>query len=280
MTRRRHNAFSLIEVMVSMTLLALIVTGLLVVFNHTSRALRAAHNTTDVFEGARAVVNTVTRDFSVIAAGGRDIDVNFAAVTVTNLSFNNPITSTQETVLVQDVFFITRRNDEWTAEGYFVEDRGYGVGTLYRFTAQTNGPYPDARWFNYFVGNAGRTPGLTNVHRISDGVIHFHVEAFDARGRPYPIDDPTTTEHGVTYVGPFPYYRMMFASNALPAFVEVQIGIMEPEALRKFNAISASVGNNQAPAQAFLSQQIGKLHMFRQRVPIRNHAEPAFFDQP
>src|SRR4051794_40461702 len=79
MNTRRQNAFSLIEIMVSMTLLALIVTGLLVVFNSTTRALRAAHNTTDVFEGARATVSFVTRDFAGMKAGGLSNAINFSA---------------------------------------------------------------------------------------------------------------------------------------------------------------------------------------------------------
>ena len=66
MKTRRQSAFSLVEIMVAVTLLALIVIGLISVFNHTQKALRGAHNQTDVLEGARATVDLVTRDIAAL----------------------------------------------------------------------------------------------------------------------------------------------------------------------------------------------------------------------
>jgi hypothetical protein len=268
MNRHRTIAFSLIEVMVSMTLLSVIVIGLLVVFNHTTRALRAVNNMTDVAEGARATVSFVTRDFGAMAASGVSNTYNLYAYSwywpPTTLSL--PGGGFQSNVL-DDVFFLTHENDRWSAIGYFIQrnQRSDGVGTLYRFDAETNGPFPHPNWFYEF--RAARE-GDANVHRITDGVVQFQITPFDARGRAYPI--PTGTNDLSVKVD-----EVFFENRFLPAHVELEIGLMEPETVRKFNAINPMSTN---AAQVFLLQQIGKMHLFRQRIAIRNHSQPPAFD--
>ena len=78
---RRTSAFSLIEIMVTVTLLSMIVIGLLAVFSHLQRALRAVNNQTDVLEGARAVVSLVSRDMVQLSASGQSNSINFFART-------------------------------------------------------------------------------------------------------------------------------------------------------------------------------------------------------
>jgi hypothetical protein len=54
-------------------------------------------------------------------------------------------------------------------------------------------------------------------------------------------------------------------SNALPASVEVELGILEDRTLQRAESIPiANVRSN------YLAQQAGKVHLFRQRVWIRN----------
>jgi hypothetical protein len=55
---------------------------------------------------------------------------------------------------------------------------------------------------------------------------------------------------------------MGFASNALPAMVEIELGILEPQTLEQ----ARSVLN----PDVFLQKQAGKVHIFRQQIPIRN----------
>ena len=268
MSPRRTSAFSLIEIMVSMTLLSVIVVGLLVVFNHTSRALRAVNNTTDVLEGARATVNFVTHDFSAMAASGVSNYVNLYALAFTwpPPTIQMPDGSVRSNIL-HDCFLVTRENDRWMGVGYFLDrdQRTDAVGTLYRFDVETNGPVPDPSWFTNFI--AARV-GQTNVHRIADGVVHFELTAFYENGRVYPpptrTNDLIAVDHGLA-----------FRNKFLPAHVELEIGLMEPETTRKFNAIDSA---NAAAARSFLMQQAGKMHLFRQRIAIRNHSLPPAFN--
>ncbi len=59
-----------------------------------------------------------------------------------------------------------------------------------------------------------------------------------------------------------------YLSNALPAFVEVELGILDSSTLSRLRAFpDTSNGANQAAK--FLANQAGKVHIFRQRVPIR-----------
>ena len=52
---------------------------------------------------------------------------------------------------------------------------------------------------------------------------------------------------------------------ALPAYVEVEIGVLEPATLAKFRART----NDLPAARDYLSKHVGQVHLFRQRIPIR-----------
>ena len=58
-----------------------------------------------------------------------------------------------------------------------------------------------------------------------------------------------------------------FFSNALPAYLEVELGILEKQALERFRTLPT---NNAALLQQFLSTRSAQVHLFRQRIPIRN----------
>jgi hypothetical protein len=58
-----------------------------------------------------------------------------------------------------------------------------------------------------------------------------------------------------------------FRSNAVPAYLELELGVLEPDALRIYQQMI----NDQQPAQAraFLEKRIGKVQIFRKRIPVR-----------
>src|SRR4051794_13540551 len=61
---RRHSALTLLEMMVAVTLLAVIMIGLLAMFQGVTRALQVAHARTDVFENARGAIQLIARDLT------------------------------------------------------------------------------------------------------------------------------------------------------------------------------------------------------------------------
>ncbi len=268
----RRGAFSLIEIMVSVTLLALIVIGLIAVINHTQRALRIAHNQTDILEGARSTVEIVARDLSGLTASGDINTVNLFATNISALQFPRPGGGDQTNIL-QDFYVLTRENDTWTAIGYFIDLRGVGAGTLYRFS--TNGYLGNTNfgalfydWFSSFS-----TATVNDSHRVADGVVHFETRIYDQFGRLYVAPMPAsngTNDYWVANMGYSPD-GYIFKGPCLPAYIDFELGLLEPQTARQFNAIAA---NNPAGGKAFLAQQIGKIHLFRQRIPVRNFSQP------
>jgi hypothetical protein len=55
-------------------------------------------------------------------------------------------------------------------------------------------------------------------------------------------------------------------SNALPAYIEMEFGMLEPDTLAQYYLMLDDQNPN---AAKFLQRQIGKVHLFRQRIPIR-----------
>lgn len=280
-----RSALSLIEIMVAVTLLSLIVIGLLAVFNHTTRALRLAHNQTDIFESARAVVDLVERDLTIVSASGETNVYNVFATNVSGSVLSGP--GGLQTNYLSDLFLLSRENDRWFAFGYFVQPsyNVEGIGTLYRFATNgwwfgsvSNTSFYFTNWWNTYSLLSGQ-----NASRILDGVVSFDVRAYDAKGRLYTDDwlsgltnSPTTnylTEIQEN-IEIFPDY-FGFRGRFLPAFVDLEIGMLEPQATRQFNAIAA---NSPVAAKAFLQNQLGKIHIFRQRIQVRNHMKPEAFD--
>jgi len=61
-----------------------------------------------------------------------------------------------------------------------------------------------------------------------------------------------------------------FRSNALPSYIEMELGMLEPETMEQFYTMLA---DNNPNATNFLARQITKVHLFRQRIPIRAAAQ-------
>ncbi len=251
---RRQPGFTVLEMLVSVTLLGVIVFGLYAMFNQSARALRQVTRQSEVFDGGRATMGLVAREVQDMVAAGRDDVTNALAYEVSRLRQVRPTGPDQVNVL-QDIFFVTRQNDTWTGTGYRIDTVTNGVGTLYRFTTNST---------------ADGTPSFLGVfepfrvddfHLVAEGVIHFQMLPFDAAGRPYTNITTTNLSIGNDYFA--------FAGTYLPAYVELELGILEPQTLRQFKSFAAP-----SAAQSFLEQQAGKVQLFRQRIPIRNHHEP------
>jgi hypothetical protein len=152
----------------------------------------------------------------------------------------------------------------------------------------------------------GNGYGWGYVNRIADGVVHLRVRPFAANGAPVigynadlstafvppgstvanayfrtnilgnaSIPGPTyATVHqaaatnGYTTGAPSaPEYMSgsYFWSNAVPASVELELGVLEPRVLARYNAIG-----NLPLQQQYLSNHVAQVHIFRQRIPVRD----------
>jgi hypothetical protein len=56
-----------------------------------------------------------------------------------------------------------------------------------------------------------------------------------------------------------------FWRDQLPEFVELELGILEPDVLERLRAMP-----NPLIAEEYVRRQAGKVHIFVQRIPVRN----------
>jgi len=297
--------------MVAVALMSLIVFGLLAMFSQTQRAFRASMTQTDVLESGRIFTDMSIRELGQMAPSGLYATTNFFAEL--SPLFSDPVlqglpgttyhgqagTEDRRTNLVERMFFLNLLNQTWTGTGYEVlpDYANAGVGTLYRFSVSTNGYWVNQMSSNFLYGiriaaaSLGQGRPVTNLNRMLDGVVHFRVRAFATNGYPIIYDGLRTNAIFRTNSFYNGYLRIRnaaaaiplasvpdqvncyFMSNALPAYLEMEVGILEPHILERFKAIG---GPTMPPAPAlqaaqrrYLSNHVAQVHLFRQRIPIR-----------
>jgi len=273
---RYGAAFTVLEIMVAVALLAVIIVGLLAMFYQVQRAFRAGTAQVDVMEGGRAAISMLMREMQEAAATGDQGVINLAIVPSDRRMPTSQSLSSGDVQqnFVQDLCFLQRRNDEWTGVAYRLTNAFTGVGTLVRYSwSRTNDSNPAVNYtlksnLSQLVFNL---PGALDYgSQILDGVVHFQVEAYDAAGVLYrtysPIDD-----------GGFRFDRAndvyAFLSNNLPAYLDLELRVLEPATLARFRARAQT---DLTVATNYLARQIGRTHVFRQRIPVRTAATLSF----
>jgi type II secretory pathway pseudopilin PulG len=211
---------------------------------------------------------------------------------------------TQEcrTNVFHDVFVLAKQNLDYIGIGYHVHPDGGSpiVGTLYRF--MTNRPKASfggqsasglSLEFRQATNPPPGAPGAApaKMSRIADGVVHFQVRAYDTNGMPFTYYNASPyygwfrTNGYVSVSAPGSGYTNMhnsrvmignaampdrlnyyFFSNAVPAYLELEVGFLEPHILDRLRGLN---GNLTAQTQ-YLSNHVANVHLFRRRIPIRN----------
>ena len=272
-TWRRSSAFSLMEMMVAVALLAIIITALLTMFYETQRAFRGGASQVDVLEGGRTATQLIGRELQEVFPSATSNVVDFLAVPALP---KPPLVQTlpggeQRANWLYDLTFVTRFNDDWTVIAYRVADADLGVGALFRWSFQTNLSQLE-RVVDFAA--ADWVPDPATDSRVIDGVIHFRVLAYDADGRLIPAENvlfspppPLPTVKGVGYAFPTNHVLGPVAGlPALPAIIELELGILEPQTLAAFRARTNIPSFN---AQQFLKDRANRVHLFKQRIPLR-----------
>jgi type II secretory pathway pseudopilin PulG len=282
------EAFTLIEIMVVVVLLSLIILGLLLMFDQTEKAFRAGTAQTDQLEAGRMFNDFFIRDMEQIVPTGQSNTVNFWA-RLANYGALQPSQQTlppgsTRTNLLEDLYFVSRANQTMSGIGYFVRTNpGIGgnadlVGTLYRY--QTNiavsvfNANPQMAFNSLFTATNYATNASGQVSKMLDGVVEFRVHCYDTNGNLLNEFSPfnyTTNSVGIidwqSPIGPIPsevqFYT--FSNRIVPAYVEVQLGILEPAVLKRYHSIPDPVTRAN-----FLKNHAGNVQLFRQRIPIRN----------
>lgn len=301
----RRFAFTLIEILVVVALLSIIVLGLLAMFTQTQKAFRTGLTQADVLEAGRITGDLLQRELQQITPTQQSNTVNFEAwyPNFRPLEQNLPGSNARRTNMVEDLFFVTHGNRTWTGIGYFVRTNlptatqilvgtptisigqpapdYLSAGTLYRFEASVAEVPPrlgpDYLYSLYRSYAYSRTWPLnsTNVARIVDGVVHFKIRAYNSNGLWITNDWGT---NGVSFSGvqtnsdvrmsglvtnEVGQYR--FVSNAVPAAVELELGLLEDKAWERFKNLPTDLARNN-----YITSVVGRVHLFRHRVQVRN----------
>jgi type II secretory pathway pseudopilin PulG len=278
-------AFTLVEVMVVMTLLTLIVIALMGVFSSTQSAFRASITQTDVLESGRAAMDLITADLRAMAPSGGTSGgaVNFYVNADQNsLPLVQPLIASgaSRTNVQQNLFILSQGNlngvPTWYGTGYAVLLTPTNTYSLYRFSA--NLPVAQANaasnLFSAFFYNFLSAP--QNYSHLLDGVVGFRVHPFNPNGGiinyqvpniiyTNPVPFPSA---GPTQLGETSYW---FYSNAVPAAVEIEMATLEDRTLQRADSRPTTALRNQ-----YLQDQAGRVHIFRQRVAIPNVVPAAY----
>ena len=284
----RYNAFSMIELMATVALLSVIILGLVAMFSQTRRAFTSSISQVDVLESGRSAADFIARELEQMTPFGETTGTipNFYADTPNMNNFNQfiwPLTAPGDlrTNNLEETFFITHNNQQWNIIGYKVfispnipvPDRA--LGSLYRFydsftvtNAAKNLPQLATRInndYNVFIQVPTTTPGTGFTHLV-DGVVDFRVRAYTTNGVQFYFNYSTNSDFKMNNNLVPGDYSYLFLGASIPAYVEVELGVVEDRVLAHYNALT----NNPGIALGYLTNHSAQLHIFRQRVPVLN----------
>ncbi|MBO61108.1 MAG: hypothetical protein CMO63_03930 [Verrucomicrobiales bacterium] len=213
------RAFTLLEMLVSVSVMTMIIYVLYALFDQTQSALRKNAAQVDVNEGGRAAMEMIVRELSQMEVSGYPpvLDAQSGRVLSGSKSFHSRPTpgtvplllayqsdalTTEGTAsdlaqgfrtnVLQDFTFTSRGELGFDITSYRVINVKNGIGTLGRYGTSGSLHSADPRAsmvnkslaFNLHFDTAVARPSEPQwFQQITDGVIHFKITAFDQFGR-------------------------------------------------------------------------------------------------
>jgi competence protein ComGC len=289
-----RRAFTVVELLVAISVLTLIVLVLFGLFDQVQKALLGNVAQVDVLEGGRAQMQLMSAEIEQMAAGNVAGNTNLY-IRMTATPYEQALVNANEvrTNILQGLVFLTHSNKSWFATSYkvlvftnkagnpFYPDVQFAdrVGTIGRYSLKIS----DSDFGNTnLVGNIMKlldpalspTPNiqlLTNYQPIVDGVVHFRVHAYDTNG--FLMNYLTNVASVRMTYDPLNLVpsgslaaetRYAFTNSAVPSYLEVEMGILEPRVLERYKSFP-----NPVVASNYLARQSAAVHLFQQRIPIR-----------
>jgi prepilin-type N-terminal cleavage/methylation domain-containing protein len=226
--RSSRHAFSLLELMVAVALLAVIIVGLLAMFSQVQRAWKSGITQVDVMEGGRAAMALIVRDLQEITANPAShlsyslltndppvfVSTNFQAVIEPGSPdiLLNQVDGGVRGNTRQTVSFLTRLGDQWTGIAYVVSSNLAGVGTLYRLSASAPSDQSSVAVTAFYQNYPA------NVNRMTEYVM----------GARYPF----TPQVPAMWPGPDPLYRTNGLARVLDGVVHFTVDAFDTNGVR------------------------------------------------
>ncbi len=297
------GAFTLVEMLVTMVLLSLIVLALMAVFNSTQNAFRTSLTQTDMLESGRNVMGLIASDLETMTPSDSPLNitnffnssdpynnnnnVNFFAEVVTFSSPPSPLYQSLvgvsnpnilRTNVLETFFSLCHQNingtPSWVGTGYVVGTNSPdgALYPLYRFYMVTNATANPASLYNAYAHDVSLA-SFTNSppwSHLMDGVVDLTVRAYDPNGfwmtstTNFYTGQLTTNQNTVFMPPVYGEVGFFMYSNTVPASVAVEMGVLEDTTLQRAEGLDGAAQLN------YLSNHVGQVHLFRQRVWIRN----------
>jgi prepilin-type N-terminal cleavage/methylation domain-containing protein len=269
----RNRAFTIVELLVAVSIMTLIILVLYGMFDQVQKALRGNASQVDVLEGGRAAMELIRRELEQLTPSNTGGCTNFwVEVTSPPLTQSLVTTNSVRTNVLDSFYFLSFFNRSWSGVGYKIVP-GTNLGSLYRFGAtvhlsQFTSNKLSEGW--RLFANTNDPANAAFFQRVTDGIVHFRVTAHDSLGQPMAwwrtngLPDSVLMRNALfngVLTGETAY---VFRSNAVPAYVEVELAILEPHVLERYRSIS-----NPLMARRFLDNNASAVHLFQQRIPIR-----------
>ena len=245
---RLRRGFTIIEILMAVTLMSVLIFGLLTMFSQVQRASHLGMAQVDLMESGRVTMQFINEEFERISASDRAGVINLIATNSSTgpLTFSrapNPGIRCQ----LQNLFFISRQNDRWLGIGYRIDPPSKFVGSLYRYT--NSAPISESPIWLY---DEFRKSSLTNFHRLADRVVSFQATPYDRNGV---ISSNLTT-----------FDEFVFQGSELPASLDLELAILDQKTYLKYLKLT----NSYVDVVRFLPQQVDHVSLFRRRIPVRS----------
>ena len=286
--RRRQAAYTMVELMAAVLISVLLVVAMYQIFAFFLSVFTTGHSRTKLLEEGRAVMDLIVRDLGRMAPAGL-LEPNFVAIPYRTNRLETLASPTnwaklradqQNTWLATTEPFISSRvsflghDDQWQQMAYRLESRGQPgkgndvIGALWRYESS---PIPKRHIIRLVNSNKD-----AQFQKLSDNVVHFRMRAVSPH-------DP----------GRALWADPIFTRLDVPLYVEVEIGLIE-EKLKKEILNDAKVERftvelesgamdvasyrrlttqRRSRVMEMLSENLGRILMLRQLVPIRTQAD-------
>jgi hypothetical protein len=284
---------TVIELMVSVTLISFIILALYQMFATTQRQLRRAMKQVDTLESGRAVMGMIQRDLGLLTSpdvvGQIDPSFYWSSNWTANGWWTNSLVGGNPTwgdfvgsgkstwgltvTSAVDVnIAFTNQFDRFFVSTYDVSlqlTNWGGVG--YHVGQQTNSWYPPVdgmgtlyRYsyndfaFNRAVWNTFRfSNSISNMARVIDNVVHFKVSPYPANRAGAYLTSGFNTDQST-----MPLWS--FTNSVVPSLVEVEVGYVDEETAE----LARQLGDA-ASTRNFLAARPETMTLFRFLVPVR-----------
>lgn len=299
LTKEQPRAFTLVELLIAMTILSLLVVLIASLLSGVSRAWVSGEQQVQTFQDGRAIVELISRELSqaVMSPSLQLIQNPLLPTGVTqransdSLFWQAPLTSTPKGNICEVGYYLT---DSFQLRRFFVppDNANYSIFT----TPPTATAAP---WITTTFSTSAQFNGVSFI--VADGVIAFWIRCMDVNGNPVPWFSarspqapvgttirynsaarfqPALSGQAPPTTASWPYTAAAtLQANRLPVAIEITVVTLDTKSFQRnptIPAIPSSTSPDQVPAavttfnQLLVAARVSSARTFSTRVNLTN----------